>query len=606
VNLPSLKRVSLFSAVLVLPALAVVIQGARIAAYEDDLARADSDELRTLAAERLSQHILGELERIKSWASAIRSPHCSSGSATQPYDGQFRTGFEIMGTVEWPWDLEYFADHSADEFDTRSAEEKLQQAKVAGIDEANRLYFELLELPWHIQDPDGIAYWTYAGLALLSSAPDSARAPVLDRMLRELRCPIPRDRAMEAQFEALSESISSGSDSEWLDAARTAANQLITRQEEYIDLEGVKANYTSMNVTANIWQAYHGKDLWLIGQWPGNDRSTPLVLAVSGEYISSRTVGPWAPFTGATLGTTGELPLGNELSGLRVTFPEDGRLEILRMDPDAPSFYEVTVVLAISLAILGAYFLWRDTQRESKLVALRSQFISGVSHELKTPLTSIRMFAETLQIADEAGIGSAAKRTEYLETIIRESERLTRLLNNVLAFSQIERGQRTYHMQRVFLQDTLDEVAQMMQFALSEQGFELWASISDDVPPIDADRDAIQQAILNLLSNAMKFSGKSRLIELGLFQQEGDSVITVVDHGIGIPKSEQGRIFDNFYRSAGAENRAIAGTGLGLAIVRHIAEAHGGSVSVESEPGTGSQFCIRIPIDQGAEELTGP
>jgi signal transduction histidine kinase len=116
---------------------------------------------------------------------------------------------------------------------------------------------------------------------------------------------------------------------------------------------------------------------------------------------------------------------------------------------------------------------------------------------------------------------------------------------------------------------------------------------------VAADRDAVKQAVLNLLTNAMKYSGSSRAIELRLLPQNGDALIQVADHGIGIPTREQSRIFERFYRARVPENRVISGTGLGLALVAHIAEAHGGSVQVESNPGKGSTFSIRIPVHAG-------
>jgi signal transduction histidine kinase len=207
------------------------------------------------------------------------------------------------------------------------------------------------------------------------------------------------------------------------------------------------------------------------------------------------------------------------------------------------------------------------------------------------------MFAETLQMADETNSSDVKVRTGYLDTIVSESERLTRLLNNVLDFSRIERDQKTYHMEAADLPEVVDAAVKTMRFPLSEQGFDLHVDISDDIPPLHIDRDAIEQAVLNLLSNAMKYSGKSREIELKLSRQNGCALIQVSDHGVGIAPAEQRRIFDRFYRVNSNENRAISGTGLGLALVAHIAEAHQGRVEVESRVGQGSTFSIRIPVN---------
>jgi signal transduction histidine kinase len=241
--------------------------------------------------------------------------------------------------------------------------------------------------------------------------------------------------------------------------------------------------------------------------------------------------------------------------------------------------------------------MWRDTRRETRMAELRSQFVASVSHELKTPLTGIRMFAETLQMR---GMSDPELHGEYLETIVNETERLTRLLNNVLDFSKIERGQKNYHMQTAALAGVLGDVARTMRFPLAEQGFDLRMDVAADIPPMRIDRDAVEQAVLNLVSNAMKYSGESRVIDLRLFSENGSAKIQVKDRGLGIPAEEQKRIFEKFYRVPTPENRAISGTGLGLSLVAHIAEAHGGRVELESAVGQGSTFTIILPLDSAS------
>ena len=140
-----------------------------------------------------------------------------------------------------------------------------------------------------------------------------------------------------------------------------------------------------------------------------------------------------------------------------------------------------------------------------------------------------------------------------------------------------------------------------MQYQLAAQGFNLQMDIDETVPPVRGDRDALEQAVLNLLTNAMKYSGQSRDIELRLFPQNGHASIAVADHGIGIAADDQPRIFDRFYRASVPENQSIAGTGLGLALVDHIVRGHGGRIDVESRPGAGSTFSIHLPITAGAQ-----
>jgi signal transduction histidine kinase len=232
-------------------------------------------------------------------------------------------------------------------------------------------------------------------------------------------------------------------------------------------------------------------------------------------------------------------------------------------------------------------------RREVLLAEMRSQFVSSVSHELKTPLTAIRMFAETLRLGRAK---DTATQMEYLDTIVNESERLTRLLNNVLDFSKIEQGKRTYHPCPASLPEIVRTTARAMEYPLKQQGFVLDVRIDESLPQIRVDRDAIEQAVLNLLSNAMKYSGESRWIELRLRREDDYAIIQVIDKGVGIDPKDQERIFDKFYRVPTRDNQSLPGTGLGLSLVAHIAKAHGGSVRVESAPGEGSAFSIFLPL----------
>jgi signal transduction histidine kinase len=283
--------------------------------------------------------------------------------------------------------------------------------------------------------------------------------------------------------------------------------------------------------------------------------------------------------------------LGERFPAIWIFFPQGGQgTAAVKIQ----EFYAVSLLVVVALTMLGWYLLFRDTLREAHLARLRSQFVSSVSHELKTPLTAIRMFAETLQMR---GSTEPQIQREFLNTIVNESERLTRLLNNVLDFSRIERGQRNYHLVPTPLTDVVQSAARTMQFPLSEQGFDFQVDVCDGLPPMHLDRDALEQAILNLLSNAMKYSGDSRVIALTLRSEKDSAVIEVVDQGIGIAPEERKRIFETFYRVSSSENSAISGTGLGLALVAHTAEAHGGGVEVESTPGKGSTFSIRIPFN---------
>jgi len=247
----------------------------------------------------------------------------------------------------------------------------------------------------------------------------------------------------------------------------------------------------------------------------------------------------------------------------------------------------------LSVTLFGAYLLWRDVRRDVRMAEMRSQFVSSVSHELKTPLTAIRMFAETLRLGRSKDPKTQA---EYLDTIVSESQRLTRLLNNVLDFSKIEQGKRIYRPELTSLSEIIQASARAMKYPLSQKGFELKVHVEEGLPDVRVDKDALEQAILNLLNNAMKYSGESHEIDLRLKRKDDQALIQVIDRGVGIDPREQKRIFEKFYRVPMPENERIVGTGLGLTLVSHIVKAHGGNIEVESSLGKGSTFSIYLPV----------
>lgn len=294
-------------------------------------------------------------------------------------------------------------------------------------------------------------------------------------------------------------------------------------------------------------------------------------------------------------GAEGET-LGENFRGLKIAF--DGTIEdwLSSQSSLQPLFYVLIVILVLGMTLFGAYLLLRDVRREVRLAEMRSQFVSSVSHELKTPLTAIRMFAETLRLGR---LQNQKTQAEYLDTIVNESERLTRLLNNVLDFSKIEKGKKSYRRQPASLPEVIKAAARAMGYPLSQQGFKLNVEIEEDLPDVYVDRDALEQAVLNLLHNAMKYSGDSREIDLRLRKSERKAVIQVIDRGVGIAPQEQKKIFEKFYRVPSPENERLPGTGLGLSLVNHIVAAHGGRIEIESAPGKGSAFSIFLPLEKG-------
>jgi signal transduction histidine kinase len=383
----------------------------------------------------------------------------------------------------------------------------------------------------------------------------------------------------------------------WIDGGRLM--WALDSTSNFEDAQTLQKDFAKLHLSATDWQPYQASEVWLISSSPEGVTAKPLVVAVRleaiREAVQSELQGRQAVPRFA-LATTGDGEFMNDkLPGLRAVFLEEIADPSSGSTPEQ-SLWGLSFALVAMLTLLGGYLLWRDVRREARLAELRTQFVSSVSHELKTPLTSIRMFAELMQMSES----TSTKHSAYLETIVSESERLTRLLNDVLDFSRIERGQKTYRLEPASLPEIVNTAVRAIQYPLNEQGFSLDLQVGEGIPPATVDRDALQQAILNLLTNAMKYSGKEREIGLRLLAENGDAWILVSDRGIGIPENQQSRIFEKFYRAPIPENREIPGTGLGLALVAHIAQAHGGSVHVNSRPGEGSTFSIRLPLKESS------
>ena len=249
---------------------------------------------------------------------------------------------------------------------------------------------------------------------------------------------------------------------------------------------------------------------------------------------------------------------------------------------------------ALSLLMgAGIVLMYRNVSRELALAKLKSDFVSNVSHELRTPLALIRLYAETLELGR---ISNRAKHQEYYEIIRKESERLTSLINNILDFSRIEAGKKEYSFRETDVADLVRSTLESYRFEIEQNGFYFEQKIAGNVPPLRVDREAIARSLLNLVNNAVKYSTNERYLAVHLYHRDGLVNLEVVDRGIGIPPKEQPKIFEKFYRVGDPLVHNTKGSGLGLALVRHIVQAHGGEVRVESAPGRGSKFIITLPV----------
>ena len=265
-------------------------------------------------------------------------------------------------------------------------------------------------------------------------------------------------------------------------------------------------------------------------------------------------------------------------------------------------FVRLGMIAALLVIILvGLLVIARAVSREVEIARLKSDFVSSVSHELRTPLTTIRIMAEMLALG---AVPSGAKQAEYHRNIVSEAERLTRLINNVLDFARIEEGRKKFQYGMGDIGDAVFEVERITGDYARKEGFVLTTTVDRDLPATAFDRDAIIQALINLMSNAVKYSREDKRIEMGARNERDSIVLWVQDHGPGIDSKEIPHLFEKFYRGGDHMTREVGGTGLGLSIVRHIAAAHGGQVGVKSKPGEGSLFEIVLPVSQ-VSDLTG-
>lgn len=239
---------------------------------------------------------------------------------------------------------------------------------------------------------------------------------------------------------------------------------------------------------------------------------------------------------------------------------------------------------------------------EMRLARRKTTFVANVSHELKTPLTSIRLFAEMLQ---SGRLKDEEKRRDYLRTMVSEAERLSRLVENVLSFSRDGGG--TSSLEPLDLAELARETALQMNPGLSGNGFT--CSFSADGPAVVlGDPGALRQVVMNLLSNAEKYSGQGREIQVRCVRDRGQAVVEVMDRGPGITQSHRGRVFQEFFRGDDSLTASKSGAGLGLYIARTIARRHGGDVSYAPREGGGSVFSLAIPLvrDASVQQGGGP
>jgi signal transduction histidine kinase len=325
------------------------------------------------------------------------------------------------------------------------------------------------------------------------------------------------------------------------------------------------------------------------------------VFAATPEFVERE----WIPQTG------GGVSLRDD-SGQDITAPASGQAvvrypvethlpwAVVAAAPDSKGEFAgrrrllLILLAAVGLfTVCGAFIVVKVLRRELALGRLQQEFVAAVSHEFRTPLTTLRQITEALE---DGRVVNEQRRVAYYHSLSRATQRLQRLVEDLLDFRRMQSGAVEYRPARINARELTDQIAGDFQRDVKDRGFEVAASVAPDVWVL-ADREAVGRALWNLLDNAVKYSAESRRIELQAERRDRFFVWSVKDYGIGIPSSERAMVFHRFYRGDEARRTGIRGTGIGLAMVEQIVRAHGGSVGVTSEPGAGSVFTISIPVD---------
>lgn len=424
-----------------------------------------------------------------------------------------------------------------------------------------------------------------------------------------------RHQALVAQMSSATETLGDS----WISEPDTAAASLIASESVVL---GVLVFDSNRNLTSPAalasWPHPQLSSLPIVNlRWTGEAGDAqiqvlldPLALASAFDDLTAlaERINPDFSFTsvsaGATPGPSGDLyynlDMAPWLPGATLRTSQNG--VVSAGERRGRVFLHRGVIIAmLGVVLLGLGLITRTVSREVEVARLKSDFLSSVSHELRTPLTTIRIMAEMLSMG---AVASDEKRAEYYKNIVSEADRLTRLINNVLDFARIEDGRKKFEFGYGDIADTLYEVERITGDYARKEGFTLKTVVDDALPPICFDRDAMIQALINLVSNAVKYSREKKFVELGATAASDSITIWVEDHGPGIEAAEIPHLFDRFYRGGDHMTRKAGGTGLGLSIVRHIISAHGGQVRVDSVVGRGSRFEIILPLD-GPVEGTG-
>jgi two-component system phosphate regulon sensor histidine kinase PhoR len=384
---------------------------------------------------------------------------------------------------------------------------------------------------------------------------------------------------------------------------------LKTSVPPYQELRHLHRAYGGQTYLLSYWQEEHAARRYLVIVWHDVPRIVHEIFpALYADAQQSRinvvdadgrvVYGPPLVRGGLTLGRQFETTLYKWTVNVTMTSGEElvaavQRRRVLEM---------VLVGLSSLVVVSGLIVVVLAAARERRLSNLKSDFVANVSHELKTPLSLVRMFGELLQ---SGRVETEEKRRQYLSIIVSESERLAALIENVLDFAKVERGKQAYEFTDGQLGEVVARAVDACRTRAEREGVELELQIDSDLGPVRLDERAIEIAVFNLIDNALKYAAEGKSVSVTVRRAQGSLEIRVTDRGPGIPPDDRKRIFERFERGRTATGKHVRGSGIGLALVKHIAEAHGGRVTIEDASPRGSTFVISLHAGRGARVPQG-
>ena len=425
---------------------------------------------------------------------------------------------------------------------------------------------------------------------------------------RRVECTWPRQREPDAKKRKAGEAAPAKI--AWLNKIRNLAWGQVdldsfAYHHEVLDNGGsALLAYTARRATdGDLYHVVAQINLGFIGkQWDENDlgpgrknRRVAILDEASNLIAGVRPGGPEAR-PGGRLFYEG--PFGKALYRWRIQIIPQNAEEFQAQWERTKSVRRVLIVLATGVIVVGLVLVWLAILTERRASRMKGDFIANVSHELKTPLSLIRMFGEMVATGRHKGEEAAR---EYGGIITRESDRLSHLIDNVLDFSRLERGKSSYHFAEGNLAEVVERALDVCRYRLEREKKTLTVDIEPGLPAVRMDENEMTLVVLNLVDNAIKHAADGGKVVVTVARAPGFVTLAVRDFGAGIAPTEQARIFERFYRAQSTREKNVRGSGIGLALVKHIAEAHGGRVTVQSpvldspDHAQGSMFKVFVP-----------